>query len=65
MESSLTDEEEVGEKPHSDGDSHRIVSHMNEDDEKLKNFHHREGGWEYCSDHWRSQDIPTKQSRRG
>jgi hypothetical protein len=33
-ESSLTDEEEVGERPHSDGDLHKIVSCVNEDDEK-------------------------------
>jgi len=37
-ESSLADEEEDEEKPHSDGDSHRTVSHMNEDDDKLENF---------------------------
>jgi hypothetical protein len=35
---SLTYEEEVGERPHSDGDSHRNASHMNEDDENLQNF---------------------------
>jgi hypothetical protein len=38
VESSLTDEEEAGEKPHSDGDSRRTVSHVNEDDEKLQTF---------------------------
>jgi hypothetical protein len=36
MESSLTDKEEVGEKPHSNGYSRRTMSHMNEDDEKLQ-----------------------------
>jgi hypothetical protein len=35
-EGSLIDEEEAGERPHSDGDSRRTVSHMNEDDEKLQ-----------------------------
>jgi hypothetical protein len=34
----LTYEEEVEEGPHSDGDSCRIVSRMNEDDEKLQTF---------------------------
>jgi hypothetical protein len=36
-ESSLTDEE-VEEKPHSDGDSRRTVSRVNEDDDKLETF---------------------------
>jgi hypothetical protein len=35
-ESSLADEEEDEEKPHSDGDSRRTVSRVNEDDEKLQ-----------------------------
>jgi hypothetical protein len=37
-ESSLIDEEEAEEKPHSDGDSRRTVSRVNEDDEKLQTF---------------------------
>jgi hypothetical protein len=36
-ESSLADEE-VEEKPHSVGDSHRLVSHVNEYDDMLENF---------------------------
>jgi hypothetical protein len=38
VESSLTDEEEEGERPRSDGDSCRTVSRVNKDDEKLQNF---------------------------
>jgi hypothetical protein len=35
----LTDKEEAKEgRPHSDGDSHRAVNRVNEDDEKLKPF---------------------------
>jgi hypothetical protein len=52
-------------KPHSDEDSHRTVSHVNEDDEKLKTSVTEEEDQRTCSDHWRSRDIPTKWSRRG
>jgi hypothetical protein len=37
-EGSLIGEEEAEEKPHSDEDSRGIVSHVNEDDDKLETF---------------------------
>jgi hypothetical protein len=61
----LTDGKKVEERPHPYEDSCGTASHVNEDDEKLNTSTTEEKGSEEHSDHWRNQDIPAKQPRRG